>query len=259
MLLRWFEHWQVYHPRRELCVEAAELGFPFEDVRFEASDGIKLHAWFFPASAQRARSKFVFLVCHGNGGNVSHRVQLYQTLLATGTSVFAFDYRGYGRSQGRCSEAGTYLDAQAAYRWLQRRGFAPETILLFGESLGGAVASDLATRERVGGLVLQSTFTSIPDIGAELFPWLPVRRLGSIRYDTLSRLPQIKVPLLIMHSRADRLVGFHHAEKNFAAANEPKLLWELEGDHNDSLFDAPRLLKGIERFLQMVEAVGSSH
>src|SRR5208282_6212610 len=112
MLLRWFEHWQVYHPSRDLCARGADLGCPFEEVLFHASDGVELHGWFFPAAGEEARSKFVFLVCHGNGGNISHRLQLYQTLLVAGGSVFAFDYRGYGRSQGRCGEAGTYLDAQ---------------------------------------------------------------------------------------------------------------------------------------------------
>ena len=113
-------------------------------------------------------------------------------LLATGVNVFVFDYRGYGRSQGRPSEEGTYRDAQAAYQWLRQKGFPGTNIIAFGESLGGGVAAELAVRETVGGLVLQSTFTSIPDMGAELFPWLPVRWLGTIRYDTRSKLPRLQ-------------------------------------------------------------------
>src|SRR5208337_1141282 len=108
-------------------------------------------------------------------------------------------------------------------------------------------------RERLGGLVLQSTFTSIPDVGSELFPWLPVRWLVTLKYNTLAKLPRLKLPLLVMHSRADGLIGFHHGERNFAAANPPKLFWELKGDHNDLLLDPRRLIAGIEKLLQMVE------
>jgi fermentation-respiration switch protein FrsA (DUF1100 family) len=194
------------------------------------------------------------LVCHGNAGNISHRLDTCIALLATGVNVFVFDYRGYGRSEGRPSEEGTYRDAQAAYQWLRQKGFPGTNIVAFGESLGGGVATELAVREPVGGLVLQSTFTSIPDMGAELFPWLPVRWLGTIRYDTHSKLPRLKVPVLVMHSPADELVGFHHGQRNFAAANEPKLFWELRGDHNNPLADTKHFIAGMEKFLTLIEA-----
>jgi len=172
-------------------------------------------------------------------------------LLSTGVSVFLFDYRGYGRSQGHPSEEGTYRDGQAAYQWLQHHGFDGSRILLFGESLGGGVAAELATRVSSSGLVLQSTFTSITDIGAELFPWLPVRWLAHIKYDTLSKLPRIQVPVLVMHSRDDRLIGFRHSQRNFAGANEPKLFCELAGDHNDPLTNRQRFIADFDRFLDL--------
>jgi uncharacterized protein len=256
LMLRWFEHSQVYHPDRVLTATGAELGRPFEDVRFKASDGVELNGWFFPASTNSHRAHLVVLVCHGNAGNISHRLDTCVALLATGVNVFVFDYRGYGRSRGRPSEEGTYLDAQAAYQWLRQKHFAGTNIIAFGESLGGGVAAELAAREPLGGLVLQSTFTSIPDMGAELFPWLPVRRLSTIRYGTRSKLPHLHVPVLVMHSPADKLVRFHHGEENFVAANEPKLFWELRGDHNDSLADAKHFIAGLEKFLRMVEASG---
>jgi pimeloyl-ACP methyl ester carboxylesterase len=109
-------------------------------------------------------------------------------------------------------------------------------------------------REPVGGLVLQSTFTSMPDIGAEVFPWLPVRRLARIRYETCRKLPQIKVPVLIMHSRGDELIGFHHCERNFAAANEPKLLCEITGRHNTPMADPKQFIAGLEKFLELMES-----
>jgi len=250
VMLRWFEHNQVYHPGRTMEAKGAELGRSFEDVQFESADGLKLNGWFFPADAHSPDASLTVLVCHGNAGNISHRLGLCRTLLEAGVNVFVFDYRGYGLSQGRPSEEGLYLDAQAAVRWLQKRGLTH--IVAYGESLGGGVASELCLREKSAGLILQSTFTSIPDIGAELFPWLPVHWLARIRYETLQKLPQIRVPLLVMHSRTDELIGFRHGELNFAAANEPKLFCELKGDHNDPLSDRTRFKAGIERFLRLI-------
>jgi hypothetical protein len=251
-MLRWFERSQVYHPDRAFIASAAELGRPFEDVRFKAEDGIELHGWFFP-NANARHSQLAVLYCHGNAGNISHRLDLAQALLEAGVNVSLFDYRGYGRSKGRPSEKGTYLDAQAAHHWLQSRGFASAKIIAFGESLGGAIACELAVREELAGLVLQSTFTCVPDIGAELYPWLPVRLIGSIQYDTCSKLPRLKIPVLVMHSRTDGLIGFHHAEKNFRCANEPKLFWEIDGDHNDPLAERNHFLAGFEKFLALIE------
>ena len=258
LMLRWFEHSQVYHPNRVLDATGAELGRPFEDVSFKASDGVALNGWFFPASTNSPRRRLAVLYCHGNGGNISHQLDTYAALLATGVNVFVFDYRGYGRSQGRPSEEGTYLDAQAAYQWLRQKGFAGTNIIAFGESLGGGVAAELALRDPIGGLVLQSTFTSITDMGAELFPWLPVRWLAKIRYDTHSKLPRLHVPVLVMHGPADELVRFHHGKANFAAANEPKLFWELRGDHNNPLADRQHFITGLEKFFALVEAGGAS-
>jgi fermentation-respiration switch protein FrsA (DUF1100 family) len=253
IMLRWFEHSQVYHPDRILTATGAELGRPFEDVRFKANDGVELNGWFYPGSTNPSRASLVMLICHGNAGNIGYRLDMCQALLETGVSVFVFDYRGYGRSRGRPTEEGTYLDAQAAYGWLQQKGFAANNIIAYGESLGGGVASELAMRETLGGLILQSTFCSIPDIGAELFPWLPVRLMSSIKYETCKKLPRLRIPVLIMHSRSDGMIGFHHAERNFALANEPKLFWELNGDHNNPVSDPKQFIEGIEKLLRMLE------
>lgn len=255
MLLRWFEHNQVYHPGREMDAADVAAARPFEDVFFKSSDGLELNGWFFAAPTNSPRAQLVVLVCHGNGGNISHRADLYRLLQNAGVAVFAFDYRGFGRSRGRPDEAGTYLDAQAACHWLVQKGFT--NIIAYGESLGGGIASELCLREKMRGLVLQSTFTSIPDIGADIFPWLPVRQLGRIKYDTCGKLPQLNIPVLVMHSRVDRTVPFHHAERNFAAANEPKLFWELSGDHNDALEERARFSEGLEKFLRLIESVST--
>jgi len=253
LMLRWFEHSQVYHPDRVLAATGAALGRPFEDVSFKASDGVELNGWFFPAATNSSRARFAALVCHGNAGNISHRLDTCAALLATGVNVFVFDYRGYGRSQGSPDEEGTYRDAQAAYQWLRQKQFAAMNIIAFGESLGGGVAAELAARETLGGLVLQSTFTSIADMGADWFPWLPVRWLGTIHYDTHSKLPRLKVPVLVMHSPGDELIRFRHGQRNFAAANEPKLFWEIKGEHNNPLADTQLFIGGLEKFLSLIK------
>lgn len=253
LFFRWFEHAQVFIPSRTLSIGPESLGRPCENLMLTTVDGVKVNAWFWPALPESPRAQWVFLFCHGNAGNLGHRLDHFQILLETQASLMAFDYRGYGQSRGRPSEAGVVADAQAACQWLRQKGFATNHIILLGESLGGAVAADLATREPVGGVILQSSFTSIPDLGRELFPWLPVRWLGRIKFDTKNKLPLLKVPIMVMHSRSDTLVRFHHAEINLARAHNPKMLWELTGDHNDAVFDKrEHYRKGLEVFLQLV-------
>lgn len=251
-MFRWFEYSQVYHPAKDWDAAAADLGRPCEDITFTAADDVRLSAWFFPADETSPRRDIAMLVCHGNGGNISHRLPLAKAFLGLGVNVLLFDYRGYGHSEGTLSEEGTYLDAQAAHHWLARRGISK--IIAFGESLGGGIASELALRETVAGLILSSTFTSIGDIGAEMFPWLPIRWFNTIHYDTRAKLPRIKIPVLVMHSRGDEVIGFRHGERNFAAANEPKLFTETRGGHNETLALDPGLyLGGVEKLLALIE------
>ncbi len=250
-MIRWFEHRQVYAPKRSVEASGSELGRPVEEAWIQTPDGVRLHGWFFPANKNSPRAHQALLLCHGNAGNIGHRLHWVKAWLELGLNVFIFDYRGYGRSEGRVDEAGTYRDAQSAFGWLQSKGFAPENIVVLGKSLGGGVASELVSREPVGALILQSTFTSIPDLGSELFRWLPVRRLHSIKYDTINRLPRIQSPVLVAHSRRDDLIGFHHAEKNFQAATSPKMMLEIAGNHVSVLDDGrEQYLAGLEQFLR---------
>lgn len=251
---RWFEHAQTFQPTRHLFANGEALGRPWQEVWLTAEDGPRLHAWFFPADIHAPHRQYVILLCHGNAGNLGNRIDVIQLLLQTGANVFAFDYRGYGRSEGYPTEAGTYRDAEAAHAWLLQQDFNPKYIIAHGNSLGGAVACSLAVNKPVGGLILQSTFTSLPDLGSELFPWLPVRWLASMRYDSRQRLPKIHVPILFLHSREDGLIGFHHSEKNMAAANEPKWLHELHGGHNSWIeVDPHSFVQAIRQFLDHLE------
>ena len=250
MLIRWFEHSQVYHPSADHYTKPDVLG-QHEDIFI--GDDPRIHAWFFPARPGATHSDVAFLVCHGNGGNISHRLDTAQALLDAGAAVLLFDYRGYGRSTGRPSEEGTYRDAQAAYRWLRTKGFEGTNIVALGESLGGGIATELAIREKLGGLILQSTFTCMTDIGAELFPWLPVRWMCSIKYDTCKKLPKLNIPIAVMHSRDDQLINFRHAERNFACAKEPKIFCELKGDHNVTVEVArDEFIAGVQQLLGLM-------
>src|SRR3989442_14062605 len=157
LVLRWFEHRQVYQPYRQLETSGSELGRPFEDDHFQTSDGVGLNGWFFPADTDSARKHLIYLLCHGNAGNISHRLEHIAAMLETGASVFVFDYRGYGRSQGRPGEEGTYLDAQAAHQWLRQKSFSATNIIALGGCAGGDAACETALRESLGGLILQST------------------------------------------------------------------------------------------------------
>ena len=234
-LLRLFEYVQVFQPRSDLVYRPQTIHPLAKDVYFKSGDQYRLNAWFFPAAPSSAWKDWVLLISHGNAGNISYRMELYEAWLGEGFNVFAYDYRGYGLSSGRPSESGTYEDVTSAYHWLIGQGFDPYKIIAFGESLGAAVATDLASREPLAALVMQSTFTRIVDIGKELFPWLPVETVSTIRYDTHSKLPEIRVPVFILHSRQDTMIPFRHAEKNFAACPEPKQLLEISGDHNDGI------------------------
>ncbi len=254
IMFRQFELSQVYRPSRENYGDPTILQRPFEDVRFQADDGVALHGWFFPADAGSPRKDWVVVQCHGNGGNISGRLMHFQALLATGASLFAFDYRGYGQSAGSPDEEGTYHDARAALRWLEAQGFKPDNVIVLGESLGGGIGSKVATEAPIKALILERTFTSVPDLGAEIFPFLPVRMLGSIQYDTINRLAGIVAPILVLHGRDDEIVPFHHGEKLFAAAREPKMFRELEGGHNDTLLaNRDRYVEALQDFFRTLE------
>jgi fermentation-respiration switch protein FrsA (DUF1100 family) len=222
----------LYRPTRHVGHTPAKAGLEYEQVVFQSADGVRLTGWYVPAK----NAPFTILLCHGNGGNLMHLLDSLALFHDLGLSCFAFDYRGYGDSAGRPTEAGTYLDAQAAYDWLlgRKRIPAPQ-IVLFGRSLGGSIAAHLAGRVQAGGLVLESTFTSCADIAARLFPYLPVRWFSRLffRYDTLAYVKRVRCPVMVVHSREDELVPFAFGVRLFAAANEPKQLVEILGSHNE--------------------------
>lgn len=240
----------VYFPEmgRQILRTPKDAGLDYETVWLTTEDGVRIEAWYVPAPAARG----VALLTHGNAGSIAQRVDYAPLFHRLGYSLLLLDYRGYGRSEGKPSEEGTYADARAAWRHLvTERGFPPERIVLVGESLGGAVAARLAADERPGALVLASSFVSVPELAAELYPWLPARQLVRYRYDTLASLKRVSCPVFIAHSPQDDIVPFHHGERLFAAAKEPKTFLELAGGHNDGfLFTREAWGDELARFLE---------
>jgi fermentation-respiration switch protein FrsA (DUF1100 family) len=251
--LRWNEPNMIYYPDRHIDQTPDQVGFKYEDVTLTTSDGVRINGWFLPAHDGATLTVLLF---HGNAGNMSHRFEKLAVLRELGVDTFIIDYRGYGRSEGKPDEQGTYRDAQAAYDHLiQQRKLSPRSIVVYGESLGSAVAADLATKVNVGGLILEEAFTSVGDVGQKMFPFLPVRRLVWNKYDTLSKMPRVKVPLLIFHSRDDELFSLRHAQRLLAAANDPKQLVELRGNHNDAfLVSASIYHDALQKFFATVAA-----
>jgi uncharacterized protein len=250
----------VYMPSQALTETPASIGLKFEDIQITTKDNVNLSAWFVPAKDNDQIGKGVILFCHGNGGNIGNRVSYLPIFRSLGLSTFLFDYRGYGKSEGKPTEAGTYADVEAAWQYLtQERKIPPQKIIIYGESLGGAIAAYIAQltsqdlKNNAGGLVLASTFTSISDRAAELYPFLPIRLLSRFSYNSIERLPSIKIPILIIHSADDEIIPFHHSDRNFQAANQPKKLVKLRGDHNGGFLDSLEIYRnGLNEFIQSI-------
>ncbi|GAA5059648.1 alpha/beta hydrolase [Nocardia callitridis] len=220
----------AYLPERQLTQTPASLGLDYTELSIDTDDGETLHGWWVRAP----RSIGHILFTHGNGGNIGDRIVLYALLTKAGFDVLTFDYRGYGRSTGRPSEHGTYRDARAARRaLLDQQGVDPDRVLYLGKSLGGGVALELAQEYPPAGLMLMSTFTGIRDAARSIYPFLPAPLVPNA-YPSERRIRALHVPVLIMHGDQDDLLPLRHAQRLFAAANEPKRLVVFPGaTHND--------------------------
>ena len=223
----------IFHPDRVTERDPGHIGLKFEDVFFETQDAVRLHGWFIPH--QGASATFVWF--HGNAGSISDRllnIKLLHDRIAI--NIFIFDYRGYGRSEGTVSEKGTYLDGAAAIKYLLGRDdAAARRLILFGRSLGAAVAAEMATRFDTFGLILESPFVSIREMARAIFPSLPLAWLLRTRYDTLEKVRSVKTPILVLHGDRDATVPFAQGKKVFEVASEPKKFHRIVGaSHNDT-------------------------
>ena len=253
VLLRVFEPHLIYFPgqQRSLLAPPDRLSLPVERVEISTEDSVKLVGWAIPSDGDSAG--LWLLMFHGNAGNLSEfdRPLHYAGLRALGLNLLAFDYRGYGESGGMPSEQGLYRDAAAAYRYLRvERGVLPERIVVFGHSLGSAVAVELVSRLPAAGLILEGAFTSVIDRGQELYPYIPVRWIAGHRFGSLERMARVRIPKLFLHAAADDVIPLAHGRRLFEAAPEPKTFVELDGGHGDAFdVDSTRYYGSIADFL----------
>lgn len=247
----------VYFPSREYELTPDDIGLAFDDLTLTTSDGLALAAWYVPYPFAAGTALF----CHGNAGNMSDRLVTIRTVHALGYNVLIFDYRGYGRSEGSPNEEGTYLDAEAAWRYLtQTRGASPQRLVFIGRSLGGAVAIELATRHEPAALVVESTFTRLADVAAVHYRWVPVRILTRYRYDSAAKVAGLRCPKLFLHATDDELVPIELGRRLYEAAAPPKRFVETPGSHNSGGFTySARYTEQLGAFLSAVLGGQTDH
>lgn len=270
-----FEEKFIYFPSKypegmwevdKIGAEEGRFVLTTEDCWFTAQDGVNLHGWYCrpyqdeSGSPSPMHAEMVFLFFHGNAGNVSNRYDMILRLIKLRVEVFIIDYRGYGRSEGRPSEKGLYLDAFAAWDHLiGQRSIRPDRTIIFGKSLGGAVAIDLATHVEPAGLIVQSSFTSIPDMAERMIPVLP-RFLIRTKMDSVQKIQKVRCPKLVIHSPADEIVPYKFGRRLFQVASEPKQFYEVPGaPHNETyLVGGEAYLDTLRRFVQSCALASSN-
>ncbi len=244
--LRYMESRMLFYPVASVDVFPDKVGLKFQKVTITTVDKLAIQGWFTASSG----AKYTILFCHGNAGNISHRLDKLRFFDQLGYNVLIFDYRGYGESQGKPSEPGFYRDVEAAYAYLLSQGIGPDRIIGYGESLGGAVITELAFTKPVRALILDSTFSSIKDMAREIMPWLPSWMLAS-RFDSEAKVRSIGCPKLMIHSVNDEIVPFRLGQKLYAAAGGSKVFLQVHGGHNSNFYESQDVwLAGISGFIK---------
>ena len=245
-----FQSKLVYFPSTDINTTPKSIGLPYESIRFLSKDKTELHAWYIP----KKDANTTLLFFHGNGGNISHRLDSIKIFHSLGMNVFIFDYRGFGKSQGSANEQNTYDDAKSAWNYLlKNRSVKAENIIIFGRSLGGTIAANLGSTVKPKGIILESTFNSIKEISAERYPFLP-QSLLRFNYGTIKYLKAINYPILVIHSKDDNIIPFKYGEAVFKNANEPKTFVKLSGDHNYGFLDSHEIyVAALEKFLNKID------
>ncbi len=238
----------IYFPFKGIVCTPNDIRMEYEDVTMKTPDGLNLNAWFIPAKSPTG----TVLFCHGNGGNISYSLDVVETLTRLNLNVLLFDYRGYGKSEGNPTENGTYTDAETAYQWLVKDKNIPEKdIIIMGRSLGAAIAANLAKNHNPRLLILESGFSSTPDLAAKQYPIFPVRLLCRYKYKTAEYVKDIRCPLLVIHSTEDEIIPYSNGKKIFTSAKEPKEFLVISGSHNEGYTDSgDTYTNGLRNFLE---------
>lgn len=249
--VRLFEWRNVFHPSRTMVGDPGAVDLAFEDVVFFAEDGTRLFGWWIP----HPEAVGTIIYCHGNAGNISTRLNVCAGLHQLKVNVFIFDYRGYGRSRGWPGEIGLARDARAAFEVVRARYDDDDNppVIIYGASLGGAVAVGLAMEKPARGLILEGAFTSSIDVGERWFPWLPIRAIARYRFDALSKIMAMHIPKLIAHSPRDQVIPFDLGGQLFTAAPEPKIFVSLAGEHGEAGWEqTPHFLSELHQFVAKI-------
>jgi uncharacterized protein len=232
------QHKMVFFPGKDLILTPNQIGLEYEDLYLESGDKEKINAWFLPSkdSVEIADRKVV-LFCHGNAGNISHRMETVEYILGLNTSIMLFDYRGFGKSEGAPGEEEVYQDALVCYNWLiDKKNFSPDQIIIFGRSLGGAVAVDLASKVPSGGVIVESSFTSAKAMAKEMFPIFPINLILKYKLNSIDKISNVKCPVLVTHSSEDDLIPYKMGVELFNAAGKPRKFIILSGSHNERYY-----------------------
>jgi fermentation-respiration switch protein FrsA (DUF1100 family) len=239
-------------PTRELVATPTDIGLEYENLTLKTVDNERINAWYIPANKSNTESIKTMLFFHGNAGNISHRLETIKIYNKLGLNFLIFDYRGYGISTGKPTEKGTYLDADSVWQYLiEERKLEPQEIIISGRSLGGGIAAELAKKVRPAMLVMESTFTSMTEVSAKHYPFMPTGLIVKHEYETILKLKDIHCPIVFAHSKNDEVIPYEHSQRNYAAANEPKQFIELRGGHGSGfLLSKQQYISGLQRALQ---------
>ncbi|MBU1121523.1 MAG: alpha/beta hydrolase [Candidatus Omnitrophota bacterium] len=250
--VRSIENSKIFYPTKEIIETPRVLNVEFQDIYIKTSDNIKINGWFIPKPGAR----YTVLFLHGNGGNMGDRLDKINMFYDIGVNMFIVDYRGYGSSEGKVSEKGVYLDARFCYKYLvDDFKIAPEHILVYGESLGAAIAIDLVSNVEVAALITEGAFTSIKEVGKTVHPFLTLFLLSD-KFNSLAKINHVTVPKLFIHSSSDELVPFSLGKKLYRKAVLPKQFVELTGDHNGAFIESQK--KYIEAIKEFIDNLGKT-
>lgn len=247
VVVYFFQSRLLFFPSKEMVANPSDIGLHYDEIDFVTEDRVSLRGWYVPVQ----QAKGVVLFFHGNAGNISHRLETLRLLNQLQLTTLIFDYRGFGESEGSVSEQGVYKDAAAALDYLTSvRRIPAGEIIYFGRSLGSAIATQLASQDTPKALIVESGFSSVPDMAAQIYPFLPVRFLSRFDFDTVRIIKSVRCPILIVHSPEDEIIPFEHGLAVYESANQPKQFLQISGGHNDGFLTSGELYRvSIERFV----------